>query len=89
MTLGVFSPRYATFIVKHPYILLSLISVLVILSGCFSLIPQLGAPPLPDFDEPVKVCLHVSFTSDFSIKRGHELIDVQSHGVCSTLLIAI
>ena len=48
--------RYATFIVKHPYILLAFISVLVILSGCFSLIPQLGAKPLPDFDEPIKVC---------------------------------
>ncbi len=52
-----FSRRYATFIVKHPYILLALISSLVVLSGCFSLIPQLGANPLPDFNDPIKVRL--------------------------------
>ncbi|XP_028410313.1 protein dispatched homolog 1-like [Dendronephthya gigantea] len=46
--------RYATFIVKHPYLLLALIFILVIICGCFSLIPQLGAQPLPDFKEPVK-----------------------------------
>ena len=47
---------------KHPYILLVLILMLVILSGSFSLIPQLGAKPLPDFKEPVKV--------DFAIFLG-------------------
>jgi hypothetical protein len=49
--------RYATFIVKHPYILLVLIAVLMILSGSFSFIPQLGAQPLPDFSKPFKVRL--------------------------------
>ncbi|XP_028405607.1 protein dispatched homolog 1-like [Dendronephthya gigantea] len=51
---GTPSPRYASFIVKHPYILLILTTVLVTLSGCFSLIPQLGAQSLPDFTDPIK-----------------------------------